>query len=122
VSSVSSVSLWFAFFSPQRTRRAQGHEFSGGTLAALDPADALPQLDNAFVVAIDRTPGTHVNPDPATIGMAEGPVCYDLTYIDGGVTRYNALHLRLSRPRTLLLHLDSTPRDVPSWRRSVGSA
>ena len=87
---------------------------SGGSLAALDPTEALPQLRNAFVIAVDRTPGTRVNPDPATIGMAEGPVCYDLSYNDGGVTRHNTLHLRLSRPRTLLLHLDSTARDVPS--------
>jgi hypothetical protein len=86
---------------------------SGSPYAALDPTGAYPQLRNPLVVDIDATPGARRNPDPAAVGRATGTVCYDLAYNDAGMTRYNAMLLRLLGPHTLAIKYDPAPRDSP---------
>jgi hypothetical protein len=86
---------------------------SGGGLAKLDPADAYPQLDQEFVIRIDRTPGTSINPDPLRVGPGAGTVCYDLEYLNADGTRFNTLKIRLTAERTVAMRFDPTPRATP---------
>ncbi len=82
---------------------------SGDELAALDPSDTYPQLDQEFDVAPDRSPGARINPDPANVCSPGVTVCYDLTYQQGS-TRYNVLLFQLTPGGRLRIHYDPTPR------------
>jgi hypothetical protein len=80
---------------------------SGAALAALDPTDAYPQLDQEFDVAPDRSPGARINPDPANVCAAGVTVCYDLTYAG---PKYNVLLFQLTPAGHLRVGYDPTPR------------
>lgn len=87
---------------------------SGGAFSGIDPAGALPQLDQEFRVAFDPTPGARIDPDPARVTRKTGTVCYDLYHETGGVPQYNLLFLRMRPKRRLLATFDDTPYTFPA--------
>ena len=86
---------------------------AGTSFSAFDPADALDQLDRAFLVDFDPAPGARINPDPAQVTKHSGTVCYELEYEDAG-TRYNTLLLHMVASKKLAIDFDPTPNLVPS--------
>jgi hypothetical protein len=90
---------------------------SGG-LSGLDPDDLLPQLDDAFFVAVDFTPGARVNPDPTAVRARTGTVCYDLRHNAEGAVRYNALFFNLAGGRGVQVKLDATAYAAPACATS----
>jgi hypothetical protein len=84
-----------------------------GPLSPVDPSHTLDQLRHAFRVAIDRTPGTRVNPDPALVRVRAGSVCYDLQYGTPAGTRYNTVLFNLMASWRLRVRYDTTPYPTP---------
>ncbi len=82
---------------------------SGDELAALDPTNAFPQLDQEFDVVPDRAVGARLNPDPANVCTPGVTVCYDLVYQQGS-TKYNVLLFQLTTAGHLKIRYDPTPR------------
>jgi len=95
------------------TTRVQIGAGSGSPYAALDPAGVHPQLRHPFIIEIDAAAGARVNPDPAAVRPATGTVCYDLSYNDAGMTRYNTMLFRMLRARRLAIKYDPAPHDAP---------
>jgi len=95
------------------TTRVQIGAGSGNPLAALDPAGALPQLLHPFIIEFDPAPGARIDPDPAAVGPTTGTVCYDLSYNDGGMTRYNAMRFHMLGARGPAIKYDSVPHVAP---------
>jgi hypothetical protein len=83
-----------------------------GTYSPIDPDDTMDQLDNPFKMAIDFTPGGSINPDPASVGIRDGTVCYDLSY--GGGSRYDRLLVRLVDRDRLRVRYDAVASATPS--------
>lgn len=84
-----------------------------GLYSAIDPLDTMPQLDNASRIPMDFTAGALANPDPATVRVREGPVCYDLASDSGGVPRYDRLLLFLLSRNRLLARYEPIAATVP---------
>jgi hypothetical protein len=95
------------------TTRVQIGAGSGNPYAALDPTGAFPQLRNPFVIEINTAAGTRINPDPASVRPATGTVCYDLSYNDAGMSRYNTMLFRTLGPRSVAIKYDPAPHDGP---------
>ena len=93
------------------TARVQIGVGSGGTYSALDPAGAYPELKHPFVIQID-TLSTHVNPDPASVAVSTGTVCYDLSYNHMGGPRYETLLFHMLGSRRVAVKYD------PAWQSS----
>lgn len=94
-------------------RKVQIAMASGHPLAVFDPGDAHPQLDSGFIVNINTTAGTRINPDPALIGVADGVVCYDLPFGPADNSTYNVLHVQLEEKK-LRLRFDPA---ATTWAR-----
>ena len=86
---------------------------SNDPFAALDPHASFPQLQQAFSIVMDRTPGAKINPDPANVDRATGTVCYDLSFNSFGGPKYNVLLLRMEEARRLQIKFDPTNHDTP---------
>ncbi len=84
-----------------------------GPLSPIDPTRTLEQLQLAFKVAIDRTAGTRVNPDPSLVRVRAGSVCYDLEYGTSAGTRYNTVLFNLMASWRLRVRYDATPHPTP---------
>jgi len=95
------------------TTRGQIGAGSGNPYAALDPAGAYPQLRNPFIIEINAAAGARINPDPAAVRPTTGTVCYDLSYNDGGMTRYNTMLFHMLDARRLAIKYDPAPSDSP---------
>jgi len=80
-----------------------------GSLSPVDPDRTIEQLQLAFRVRMDTTPGARVNPDPALVRVRAGSVCYDLEYGSGAGTRYNTVLFNLMSSRRLRVRYDATP-------------
>jgi len=88
---------------------------TGGDFSLIDPAGALPQLDQEFRVAVNPAPGARIDPDPARVGRRTGTVCYHLGHQTGGPpTLYHLLFVRLRNARVLEAHFDDTTYTFPA--------
>ncbi len=82
---------------------------SNESFAALDPHGIYPQLQQEFLVAMDKTPGAKINPDPANVDRNTGTVCYDLFFDLPAGPGYNVLLLRMESARRLLIKIRCDP-------------
>ncbi len=95
------------------TTRLQIGAGNGNPYAALDPAGAYPQLRHPFIIEIDTAPGARINLDPALVQPTTGTVCYDLSYNDAGMSRYNTMLFRMLGPHSVAIKYDPAPHDGP---------
>ena len=85
-----------------------------GVFSLIDPAGALPQLEQEFRIVMNDVPGARIDPNPRRVRRSTGTVCYNLGYqIGGGPTLYNALFLRLRTGRGLRAHFDDLTYTFP---------
>ena len=80
----------------------------------IDPAGALPQLDQEFKITMNDVPGAVIDPNPRRVRRKTGTVCYNLGYETGGPTLYNLLFMRLRTGRELRVHFDDTTYTFPA--------
>jgi hypothetical protein len=102
-------------FTPDVRLPATGLQIGIGSASAysvFDPSGSLPQLGDGFRVAIDFSPSSRINPDPAAVRPSTGTVCYDLPY-NVSSQSYNRLYVSMSDDRTIRAALDPTPRPTP---------
>jgi hypothetical protein len=81
---------------------------SNNPFAALDPHGNYPQLQEAFSIAMDKTAGARINPDPVNVDHSTGTVCYDLSFHSHSGLSYNVLLLKMETARRLLIKFDGT--------------